>query len=463
MRHRLALATMLCWSCGGSCSLAELVSFDGRAERDYARSPEQWQLAPLGASFKMGDAVRTRETSKAELKLSGGGTLKLGSSTAVRFVSEAPGGADVRVESGEAEIEAGGDAIHVFTSAGRARVAEGGRLRVERDQNGRTRFSVVVGTAVIEDDEGPAALESGASLLLPRQAPTSPPPSPLPNPAPLPTEAPLPKTSTETPALNVEAGGGITVHGRGVALELRFPEACLGEASVVLRGKDGGELLHLRGRASVRFAIPPLAERYEVVCEDGKTARSGALSQSEDEGRRRPVASGKTVVTDGRAQVILHDEPTPAVRFRWPGAPASDAYSLVLVRPGQKEPDRMAVEAPDYGAKLPDGKYRVWFEVAESDQRSPTTEVEIKSDLSVAEVSEVVPNNGGLQVSGVLSGKAKVSVDGVPAQVDPKGRFVAAVAPGPEGSPVVVRVDHPVRGVHVYARRRPGPVARSSP
>jgi hypothetical protein len=460
MRHRLALATLLCWSCGGSCSVAELIGFDGRAERDYARAPEQWQTAPVGSSFKMGDAVRTRDTSRAELKLSGGGTLKLGPSTAVRFVSEAPGGADVRVESGEAEIEAGGDAINVFTAAGRARVAERGRLKVERDANGQTRFSVVVGTAVIEDDEGPAALQSGASLLLPRRSP------PSASPAPSPTEVPPPpvvETSTPAPALNVEAGGGITIHGHGVALELRFAEACPGEADVILRAKGGGELLRLRGKGSVRFSLPPLAERYEVVCEDGKIARFGALAQSADEGRKKASGGGKTVVTDGHAQVILHDEPSPTVRFRWPGAPASDAYSLVLARPGQKEPDRLAVEAPEYGARLPDGKYRVWFEVAESDQRSPTTEVEIRSDLSIAEVSEVVASGGGLQVSGVVSGKAKVSVDGAAATVDAQGRFVAALAPGPEGSPVVVRVDHPVRGVHVYARRRPGPVARSGP
>ena len=269
MRHRLALATLLCWSCGGSCSVAELIGFDGRAERDYARAPEQWQTAPVGSSFKMGDAVRTRDTSRAELKLSGGGTLKLGPSTAVRFVSEAPGGADVRVESGEAEIEAGGDAINVFTAAGRARVAERGRLKVERDANGQTRFSVVVGTAVIEDDEGPAALQSGASLLLPRRSP------PSASPAPSPTEVPprpVVETSTPAPALNVEAGGRITIHGHGVALELRFAEACPGEADVILRAKGGGELLRLRGKGSVRFSLPPLAERYEVVCEDGKIA-----------------------------------------------------------------------------------------------------------------------------------------------------------------------------------------------
>ncbi|MFO0728339.1 MAG: hypothetical protein U1E65_31455 [Myxococcota bacterium] len=458
---RGAVLAVLFASCGGGCALAELLDFEGRAERDLAKAPEQWQPAQRGASFRMGDAVRTREASKAELKLSGGGVLKLGASTAVRFLSEAPGAADVRVESGDAEIEAGDGVVNVFTANGRARVLERGKLVVHRDGNGQTRFSVVVGNAVIEDDEGAAPIAAGASLTLPRQPP--------PRVAPAATSTLAVRTATRAPVAAsepapegaLELSPGMIVHGP-IPLSLAVPDSCGGPGSLILKGASDAELLRVNGGRRFSF-VPPLgAQRYEIRCADGRLLPGGALLRSADEGKK--ARSGPaTIILDGQPKVVLRDPVEPAVRLRWPSAPNADAYSLVLERmgPGKKEPERVAIERPEHSPTLAEGKYRVWFEVAESDQRSPATEIEVKGSAGI-EIGELSARAGKLNLLGRVPPGATVTVDGAEVRLAPDGRFHAILEV--QGPPtVLVRVDDPKLGLNIYARRRPGPDARSKP
>jgi hypothetical protein len=147
--------------------LADLVEVHGSAERDFAASPEKWDAAKVGESFRADDALRTAAASDAHVRLKRGGSLKLGSKSLVRFRAATPGAARLlAIESGDAEIESGGEALEFDTLLGPARIEAGGRLKLT-EADGRAQFEILVGQTVIEGDGGAGMkLNQGEKIVL---------------------------------------------------------------------------------------------------------------------------------------------------------------------------------------------------------------------------------------------------------------------------------------------------------
>jgi len=144
--------------------LAELVELHGGAERDFAAKPEQWGKANVGEAFRAGDALRTATASDAYVRLKRGGALKLGPKSLVRFRGASGGSRRLfGVESGEAEIEAGTDALSFDTQLGQARIEPGGRIKVSAAGD-HTQFEVLIGQTVLEGDGAAMRLDKGEKL-----------------------------------------------------------------------------------------------------------------------------------------------------------------------------------------------------------------------------------------------------------------------------------------------------------
>lgn len=146
----------------GAKKVADLAEVRGVAERDHATAVGRWDPASVGASFAIGDAVRTKVESGALVRLVRGGGLRMGANSLVRFRMGLRGSQRPRVllETGEAEIETASESVEFETSIGTARIEPGGRVRINADQD-RIRFNVVVGQAVMEAADGGVAQAAG--------------------------------------------------------------------------------------------------------------------------------------------------------------------------------------------------------------------------------------------------------------------------------------------------------------
>ena len=151
-----------CDACGcGSDTLAELVTASGSVSRDFSATRGEWLDAELGDTFSLGDAVRTADGASARVSMASGGGIELVENTIVRFLSEAPGGGQSRlnVELGEASLTAGSSGIAVTGEFGTAEVAPGGQVRVNAEE-GTLGLEVLIGSARI-DQEGEQPFELG--------------------------------------------------------------------------------------------------------------------------------------------------------------------------------------------------------------------------------------------------------------------------------------------------------------
>jgi len=155
-------------ACDGGCSacgddaLAELTEASGEITRDHDASREQWQEAPVGAEFFLGDAVRTGGSATASVTLASGGGIQLVPETIVRFLANRPDdpSRQVAVELGEVDLTAGEGGISVVGQFGAAVLEPGGRMRVNAAE-GQLELEVLIGSARIER-EGEEAIELGA-------------------------------------------------------------------------------------------------------------------------------------------------------------------------------------------------------------------------------------------------------------------------------------------------------------
>ena len=78
-----------CKSCSDS-ALATLERKEGNVDRDTKAQQKAWTEAGLGATFAMGDAVRTREGATANLALDDGSQLSVRPKTVLRFSDTPP-------------------------------------------------------------------------------------------------------------------------------------------------------------------------------------------------------------------------------------------------------------------------------------------------------------------------------------------------------------------------------------
>ncbi len=332
-----ALALAVCAiACRRTVAVAVLESARGTTERsrdDLSR----WSVAQPGATFAMGDAVRTGPRSSARVRFLAGGAVQLGPRTVVRFSSrpQSRRGNSVRVVSGEAEIEPGGDEIVFETANGTARVTRGTRVRIAAEA-GIERFVVLVGRLEYERrGEATVTATAGERLVVsistavlepvePRTSAAVTPPSPPQSPTPVApsteqdaatvadnaandgggSTAPIEPTSPATPGatatavhasngaptvdgenapdapqpdhvdLSLDAGDSFTIHDLAstTAARVRFGSHCSAGGRVEVAGPSG--TLWYRGTDNVTIALGSGGWRYRLRC-TGAAAHPG--------------------------------------------------------------------------------------------------------------------------------------------------------------------------------------------
>lgn len=462
----------------GSAEVARLAERDGAVERNVGRpavgQPDApWSEAAIGVPFITGDAVRTLDRSRARLSMSGGGSLQLGSRTTIRFLAERPGAdsARLRVEAGQAEVEAGDQPLGVETARGAARLDRRGRLRVSLDEDGNARLEILVGTAVIEDDTeagvppllaGDSALIGPGGAILRRwregEAAISPDAGVAPGTSTLTAAAALEPPPAD---LSIEANESVIIHDPQAPsrVRVRFADLCPAEGEVRVFGPRGQVVAEVRGTLEVVVVVPHGTYRYEVRCA----------------GQTNPVARGRMRVADGRdpselarppdtvrleadggSRRVRYAGPAPGMSFSWPNPPQVDAFVLVLRRRGEL-PQRFASEDARWNVPpgaLSDGRYEWWFEAAESDRASSPSVLDlgVDRDAPVAEVTVQRREDGTVEVSGRAFAGARVTAEGQSLPLDAQQRFAGAVRTSSAARSISVRVAHPTRGTQIFVR-----------
>jgi len=146
------------WLPGCRCSqtdvIAELKASTGTVERDWAHRLRQWQAAKIGSKYRLGDGVRARDESTAELSLQGGAKLTLTPNSMVRFLPNGEEGfIALDVELGEALLETKTQRIRVLSSFGRVVIEPETRMTMTKSKDG-VRFAVALGKIVFSGDDG---------------------------------------------------------------------------------------------------------------------------------------------------------------------------------------------------------------------------------------------------------------------------------------------------------------------
>jgi hypothetical protein len=161
----VVLSSAGCRGCSHAPPIAEVVQLTGAASRDFAAHPGTFTPAATGATFAIGDGLRTDVSGQARLRVRGGGTLEVREDTLLRFLADTPTASHrVSLETGTAEIEMGAEGLEFETRFGTARIDPGARVRLSADGT-QTRFDVLVGSAVVETDGAPSeSLRAGQSL-----------------------------------------------------------------------------------------------------------------------------------------------------------------------------------------------------------------------------------------------------------------------------------------------------------
>jgi ferric-dicitrate binding protein FerR (iron transport regulator) len=135
--------------------IAVLAEKTGSTERDSGKTQGAWQPAEARATFLVGDGVRTGKQSTAKVDLSDRSTLRLESSTIIRFLEHPsnPNLNRVDLEMGEAVFETGSAPVSLDTDIGVAVLDPGTRVSLTKVDR-KTRYEVVVGMARFEAKDG---------------------------------------------------------------------------------------------------------------------------------------------------------------------------------------------------------------------------------------------------------------------------------------------------------------------
>jgi hypothetical protein len=169
----VALLSAAVWVGCGSCGsrpLAELLEGKGAVERDHSASVGTWLVAESGASFEAGDGLRTGSNATALLRIGRKGRAQVESDTTIRF-SRGKGARDdapaaLEIEQGQAQVEAGEEALLLRTELGQAILSAGAKLAVTRAEGG-TRYRVLVGGATFDGENGRTnKLAAGESIMI---------------------------------------------------------------------------------------------------------------------------------------------------------------------------------------------------------------------------------------------------------------------------------------------------------
>ncbi len=464
----LLLATL--WGCGRGCSdqpVAVIATAEGTVERDLMGAIEQWRTAPVDAGIALGEAVRTGENGRAQIRLTGGGGLRMGASALVRFGGQPDETPTLELGGGEIEVEAG-EALDLITEYGAVRVEQGGRVRATRSESG-TELEVLFGLAQLENG---TALPVGETY----RPPTAP-PATAPTPAPAAARRPVdenaaslnddsapsggpegPRMASVTPMeFTVGAGAGGVVHHPSPPTVVGIRTGC---ADGEVRVESSAGTVVYTGGATVGVRLPRGRNSYQVFC-GGQPGAEGRFSVTNDSGRQRlsTVSQRHGVDADGRRYTFLYEGSMPTLALRWPNAPAADAYTVRLT--GTRGRSRISSRTPSASlsrSALREGELTFQFEGG--GRTSPVTRVTLRYDTATptAYVGSPADHGFGGGASVVVSGTAQpgssVAVGGQELEVDGRGSFSATATA--ESGGLAVRITTSSQGVHYFVRRASG-------
>lgn len=496
-----------CLSCESGDHLATLMQVSGTVDRDLAKSVGYWSTAAPGATFRVGDGLRTGPDSVALVEVRDAGQVRLGSGTTIRFRANAdqksngPVELALDVEAGEAVVEAGQRRVPLRTRFGLAVLEAGAQLRIGPVEDGKQRYQVDLGSATFFTEQGETlAVPAGRSVLvgigLAELDPEDGTAAPAPVAAVQDAEPDAGKAVDAGPADAEAEAGEIIAAGEGSDLieslayaEVSFgagqsvyvfdpePPSVLGVATA--EGCPGGAELRLgkqrvRGQGQINVSVAAGSHRYEVAC---TTAPGGAAGRVVARGRVRVIRNAGTrrlpttpptsrVDTDGRSYTVMYQNLRPRVVVRWPNAPAAKGYTLFVRAPGGTL-DKLQTAQPELTlepGKLDDGRYAVFFAALDSGggKRSKETTINVSFDNAAPMASLQEPPPGGfapggsVQVAGVSVPGSSVSVGGQDLALDGQGRFHGQVSVAPEQRALAIRFQHPQHGVRYYLRRAAG-------
>ncbi|MGH7440473.1 MAG: hypothetical protein ACRENE_32685, partial [Polyangiaceae bacterium] len=306
-----------CKSCASQPAfVAKLSALQGTATRSGSSKSDGWSPAATGATFVIGDALHTGASTTAKVDLTSGGALKLGQNTLVRFLlhADAAGRSGIGVETGEAEIETGGEALGVETPMGLARFEPGSRVKIKATDND-ARFDVMVGRADIEGDGGVTTVDSSGHIVV----------------------------TWGNAVLEIGDGGASGPPAPGIVLASPDGGATAGDDA----GAAEGAVAEIRGsgvRGSVHGSGPltPVAEGRVDVADGSRFVVPDGATVSVSRGAERATVMGHSDVVVGHAggpllesrsgQVVLTSQ-TAGTRIDVPGG----SIVLTAVGPGTRQ------------------------------------------------------------------------------------------------------------------------------
>ncbi|HEY0467515.1 MAG TPA: FecR domain-containing protein, partial [Polyangiaceae bacterium] len=442
-----------------------------------------------GATFVIGDAVRTRARSTAALELSGSHQITLEPDTLIRFLTRPSDTKRARValEMGEVTIDAASDALELETELGTLRVEAHGRAQLaksgdairlqvtigaaEIDRNGR-HLELQVGDAVEimakgeltrvpagqASSTGAEATQAAAAALAPQAASSAAPPFAQAGPGRF-------ERGLERVDLSIAAGDSIVIHDPRppTAVGVLAGERCSGSALLSI---DGGRARPEEriGEGRVGVALASGSHRYVIHClseggAKGDKLGQGTISIIPDSGVRRLATSAPltNLDADGRRYTVLFQSLQPKIAIQWPNAPSASSYVLTVTSPrGTKT---FSASSPRYffpSGSLVEGEHSFSFQGAGRHSRQTT--LVIRFDNAAPAASIASPADGSFApgssvlVSGMAQPGSVVTVGGETLQQDAQNRFSMAVNAPPDQA-LAIRFTQPQRGVHYYLRR----------
>jgi hypothetical protein len=453
-------------------------------ERDHATERGHWLKSALGATFHLGDGVRTGARSAAVIAMADGSELQLRQSTTVRFLVDGAGADEQAfdVRTGDALLIAGSRSMRLRTHVGLATLAPGSQIRLERHGEaleyrvdiGEVSFRGPAGDTVVHAGEH---IEIGIGLAVlrkwsaaPSRAEAARPPDGAAPVASLAAAEPE-KTGGGQPTREADvaagpayshmgavAGESFTVHTADVpvAVALDFRGKCAGQAELI----SGNQRSRSEGRANL--LLDAGVRPYQVRCVDSqgrllrRVVAHGTVRVLRDAGTRKlpPRAPTSFIEADGRAYTVYYQNQLPEVSVSWPNAPQADRYQLTI------DGKSSTASRPEHlfrSGSLYDGVHHVYFTAGE--RRSRSTAFEIKFDNAAPKASLSSPRDRGfsagdkVKIEGVALPKWKVSVEGGTIAVDADERFSGEVQTDPGRPDIAVRLQHPRLGTHYYIRR----------
>ena len=474
--------------------VATLSGFVGKVERDHHASVGAWQGATVGATFVLGDALRTRTRATAALNLASSHRLSLEPDTLIRFLTRPsdPKHTRVALEMGEVTIDAASDTLELETELGTVRVEAHSRTRLSKNGDA-LRLEVTIGSAEVERDGRRLELRvgdaveisaTGALSLVPAKQ-ASAPESPAGSasaaalgpagvasaalPSALPSALGTPEASFEPGLarvdLSIAAGESIIIHDPRppTAVGVLAGGRCSGSALLSIDQSQGRREERV-GAERIGIALASGAHRYVLYClveggARGDKVGGGTISIIADAGLRRLATTAPltNVDADGRHYTVLYQSLQPRIAIQWPNAPPASSYVLTVTSPrGTKT---VTASSPRYffaSGSLAEGQHSFSFQgggrrsrettvVIRFDNAAPAASIASPADRSFAPGSSVL-------VSGTAQPGSVVSVGGETLPQDAQNRFSMSVN-APSDQALAIRFIQPQRGVHYYLRR----------